>query len=42
LPKALWVHRDYRHGATKDTAFELIYYQEALLLVKVIGCIQIW
>jgi hypothetical protein len=35
LPKALWVHRAYRLRVTKDTAFEQVYWQEAMLLIKV-------
>jgi hypothetical protein len=35
LSKALWTHRISRHGATKVTPFELVYGQEAVLLVEV-------
>ena len=35
LSDALWTHRISRHGATKVTAFELVYGQEAVLLVEV-------
>jgi hypothetical protein len=35
LSKALWAHRILRHGATKVTPFELVYGQEAVLLVEV-------
>ena len=33
--EALWAHRISRHGATKVTSFELVYYQEAVLSVEV-------
>ena len=33
LCKALWAHRISRYGATKVTPFELVYGQEAVLLV---------
>ena len=35
LYEALWAHRISRHGATKVTAFELVYGQEAVLSVEV-------
>jgi hypothetical protein len=35
LSKALWAHHISRHGGTKVTTFELVYGQEAVLLVKV-------
>jgi hypothetical protein len=35
LSEALWAHRISRHGATKFTPFELVYGQEAVLLVEV-------
>jgi hypothetical protein len=35
LSEALWAHRISRHGATKVTPFELVYGQEAMLLVEV-------
>jgi hypothetical protein len=35
LSKALWDHHISRHGATKVTHFELVYSQEAVLLVEV-------
>jgi hypothetical protein len=35
LSEALWAHRILRHGATKVTPFELVYGQEAVLLVEV-------
>ena len=35
LSKALWAHRISRHDATKVTPFELVYCQEAVLLVEV-------
>ena len=35
LFEALWAHRISHHGATKVTPFELIYSQEAVLLVEV-------
>jgi hypothetical protein len=35
LSEALWAHRISRHGATKVTPFELVYGQEAVLLVEV-------
>jgi hypothetical protein len=35
LSKALWAHRILRHGANKVTPFELVYGQEAVLLVEV-------
>jgi hypothetical protein len=34
LSEALWAYRISRHGATKVTPFELIYGQEAMLLVE--------
>jgi hypothetical protein len=34
LSEALWAHRISRHGATKVTHFELVYGQEAVLLVE--------
>jgi hypothetical protein len=34
LSEALWTHRISRHGATKDTPFELLYGQEAVLPVE--------
>jgi hypothetical protein len=38
LSEALWAHRTSRHGATKVTPFELVYFQEALLPVEI--CLQ--
>jgi hypothetical protein len=35
LSEALWAHRISRHGATRVTPFELVYGQEAILLVEV-------
>jgi hypothetical protein len=35
LLEALWTHRTSRHGAMKVTPFELVYGQEAVLLVEV-------
>jgi hypothetical protein len=35
LSEALWAHRISRHGATKVTAFELVYGQEAVLPIEV-------
>jgi hypothetical protein len=35
LLEVIWVHRTSRHGATKVTPLELIYGQEAVLLVEV-------
>jgi hypothetical protein len=35
LSEALWAHRISRHRATKVTPFELVYCQEAILLVEV-------
>jgi hypothetical protein len=35
LSEALWAHPISRHGATKVTPFELVYVQEAILLVEV-------
>jgi hypothetical protein len=35
LFEALWAHRISRYGATKVTSFELVYGQEAVLLVEV-------
>jgi hypothetical protein len=35
LSEALWAHRISRHGATKVTPSELVYGQEAVLLVEV-------
>jgi transposase InsO family protein len=35
LSEALWAHRISRHGATEVTPFELVYGQEAVLLVEV-------
>jgi hypothetical protein len=35
LSEALWAHRISRHGATKDTPFELVYGKEAVLPVEV-------
>ena len=35
LFEALWAHRILRHRATKVTPFELVYGQEAMLLVEV-------
>ena len=35
LSEVLWAHRISRHGATKVTAFELVYGQEAVLSVEV-------
>ena len=35
LSEALWAHRISRHGATKVTPFELVYGQEAILLVEI-------
>jgi hypothetical protein len=36
LPEVLWAHRTSRHRAMKVTPFELVYGQEAMLLVEVI------
>jgi hypothetical protein len=35
LSEALWAHCISRHGATKVTPFELVYGQEAVLLIEV-------
>ena len=35
LSEALWAHHISRHGATKVTPFELVYRQEAILLVEI-------
>jgi hypothetical protein len=35
LSEALWAHRTSKHGATKVTPFELVYSQEAMLLVEI-------
>jgi transposase InsO family protein len=35
LSDALWAHRTSRHGAMKVTPFELVYGQEAVLLIEV-------
>jgi hypothetical protein len=35
LSEALWAHHISRHGATKDTPFELVYGQEAVLPIEV-------
>jgi hypothetical protein len=35
LSKALWAHRISRHGVTKVTPFEIVYGQEAVLLIEV-------
>jgi hypothetical protein len=35
LSKALWAHRISKHSATKVTAFELVYGQEAILPIEV-------
>jgi hypothetical protein len=35
LSEALWAHRTSRHRATKVSPFELVYGQEAVLLVEV-------
>jgi hypothetical protein len=35
LSEALWAHRIFKHSATKVTPFELVYGQEAVLLVEV-------
>jgi hypothetical protein len=34
LSKALWAHRISRHGATKETPYELAYGQEVILPVE--------
>jgi hypothetical protein len=36
LSEALWAHRTSRHRATKVTPFELVYGQEAVLLVEIV------
>jgi hypothetical protein len=35
LSEVLWAHRTSRHRATKVTPFELVYGQEAVLLVEI-------
>jgi hypothetical protein len=35
LSEALWAHRTSRHRARKVTPFELVYGQEAVLLVEI-------
>jgi hypothetical protein len=35
LSKALWAHRISKHRATKVSPFELVYGQEAVLLVEI-------
>jgi hypothetical protein len=35
LSEALWANRTIQHGATKVTPFELVYGQEAMLLVEI-------
>jgi transposase InsO family protein len=35
LSEALWVHRASSHGATKVTPFDLVYGQEAMLLIEI-------
>jgi transposase InsO family protein len=35
LSEALWAHRTSQHSATKVTPFELVYGQEAMLLVEI-------
>jgi hypothetical protein len=35
LSDVLWMHRIYRHGATKVTPFELVYDQEVILPIEV-------
>ena len=35
LSEALWAHRISKHGATQVTPFELVYGQEAVLLVEI-------
>jgi hypothetical protein len=36
LSEALWAHRISKHSATKVSPFELVYGQEAMLLVEII------
>jgi hypothetical protein len=35
LSEALWAHRIFKHSATKVIPFELVYGQEAVLLIEV-------
>jgi hypothetical protein len=35
LSEALWAHRISKHSATKVSPFELVYGQEAVLLVEI-------
>jgi hypothetical protein len=35
LSEALWAHRICKHSATKVSLFELVYGQEAVLLVEI-------